>query len=76
MTAVVRKLAREQDEVAVEEENLYIRRIQILRAAYRSKRYYAVFNLSGTFSRYIEAPDRDAAKRHVVKHYPKAKFWR
>lgn len=57
-------------------ERVYIRRVFIARRSCRALRYYMVFTLSGTFSRYLQAADREAAKRLVLATYDDAVFWR
>ncbi len=57
-------------------ERLYLRRVQIRRQGHWHRFYWMVFTLSGSFARYIEAPDRQAAKDFVQRNFPGAKFWR
>jgi hypothetical protein len=59
-----------------ETERVYVRRVAIHRKDCIGNRYYMVFTLSGSFSRYLKATDRDSAKKFVQNHYPKVSFWR
>jgi hypothetical protein len=57
-------------------ERIYIRRVFIYRQEYRASRFYMVFTMSGSFSRYLQAADREAAKRFIARQFPSALFWR
>lgn len=57
-------------------ERVYVRRCYIDRKECRGTRFYFVFTLSGSFSRYLIAADRDAARRFIEKQFPSALFWR
>ena len=48
-------------------ERIYIRRVFIYRQEYRASRFYMVFTMSGSFSRYLQAADREAAKRFIAR---------